>query len=124
MIDDDLDLRSVNWSQGMFLTPDHFLRQERYVDSLVLWLLRYALPAYGLIGGGPRVDTSERGAPRYDPVVDIDDSGDTLKVTVSQCRGVTPGGILIDVHPSRAINATFSKRELEGVLDLGIYVVA
>ena len=58
MTDDDLDLRSVNWSQGMFLTPDHFLRQERYVDSLVLWLLRFALPAHGLLGGGPRVDAA------------------------------------------------------------------
>ena len=60
MIDDELDLRSVNWSQGMFLTPDHFLRQERYVDSLLLWLLRYSMPAHGLLGGGPRVEASER----------------------------------------------------------------
>ena len=124
MADDDLDLRSVNWSQGMFLTPDHFLRQERYVDSLVLWLLRFALPAHGLLGGGPRVPASELGAPGFDPIVDIDDSGDTLKVTVTQCRGVTAGGLLIDVHPSRALSATFPKRELEGVLDLGVYVVA
>lgn len=123
MNDDDLDLRSVNWSQGMFLTPDHFLRQERYVDSLFLWLLRYALPAHGLIGGGPRVPSTERGAPRFDPVVEIDDSGETLKITVTQCRGVTPGGNFVDIQPSRAISASFSKRELEGVLDLGVYVV-
>lgn len=124
MTDDDLDLRSVNWSQGMFLTPDHFLRQERYVDSLVLWLLRFALPAHGLLGGGPRVATAELGAPGFDPVVDIDDSGDTLKVTVTQCRGVTAGGMFVDVRPSHALSATFTKRELEGVLDLGVYVVA
>jgi hypothetical protein len=124
MADNDLDLRSVNWSQGMFLTPDHFLRQERYVDSMVLWLLRYALPAHGLLGGGPRVPSSELGAAGFDPVVDIDDSGDTLKVTVTQCRGVTPGGLLVDVHPARALSATFPKRELEGVLELGVYVVA
>ena len=124
MTDDDLDLRSVNWSQGMFLTPDHFLRQDRYVDSLMLWLLRYASAVQGLIGGGPRVEPSQRGAGKFDPVVEFDDSGETLKVTVSQCRGVTPGGLLIDVQPGRAINASFPKRELEGVLDVGIYVFA
>ena len=105
MTDDDLDLRSVNWSQGMFLTPEHFLRQERYVDSLVLWLLRFALPAHGLLGGGPRVASAELGAPGFDPVVDIDDAGDTLKVTVTQCRGVTAGGMLVDVRPSHALSA-------------------
>jgi hypothetical protein len=124
MADDDLDLRSVNWSQGMFLTPDHFLRQERYVDSLFMWLLRYSQTAYGLVGGGPRVETNERGAPRFDPVVEIDDSGDTLKVTVTQCRGVTPGGLIVDVQPSHALQASFSKRELEGALDVGVYVVS
>ena len=123
MKDDDLDLRSVNWSQGMFLTPDHFLRQERYVDSLFLWLLRYSVPTYGLLGGGPRVDPSERGAPGFDPVVEIDDAGDALKVTVMQCRGITPGGLLVDVQPSRALNATFPKAEIEGALDIGIYVL-
>src|SRR5436309_6991573 len=123
MIDDDLDLRSVNWSQGMFLTPDHFLRQERYIDSLFFWLLRYSQSTYGLVGGGPRVEAAERGAPRFDPVVDIDDSGDVVKVTVSQCRGITPGGILVDVQPSRPLNAAFPKRELEGATDIGVYVV-
>jgi hypothetical protein len=124
MADDDLDLRSVNWSQGMFLTPDHFLRQERYVDSLLLWLTRYVMSEYGLLGGGPRIETNERGAPRFDPVVEMDDSGDTLKITVTQCRGLTPGGLLVDVQPSRALQASFSKRELEGSLDVGVYVLS
>ena len=124
MIDDELDLRSVNWSQGMFLTPDHFLRQERYVDSLFLWALRYTSAAHGLLGGGPRVDASERGAPRYDPVVEIDDSGDLVKVTVAQCRGISPGGLVVDVQPSRPLQASFSKRELDGVTDVGVYVFA
>src|SRR5215210_828257 len=124
MIDDDIDLTSVNWTQGMFLTPDHFLRQERYVDSLFLWMMRYVTPAHGLVGGGPRVEPSERGAPRFDPVVEIDDSGDTLKIAVTQCRGVTAGRNFVDVQPSRALRASFPKRELEGVLDLGIFVLA
>lgn len=124
MIDDDIDLTSVNWTQGMFLTPDHFLRQERYVDSLFLWTMRYLTPVHGLLGGGPRVETAERGAPKFDPVVEIDDSGDTIKVTVAQCRGLTPGGAFIDVQPSTPLNATFSKRELEAITEATVYVVA
>src|SRR3954465_11663098 len=100
MADDLIDLTSVNWSQGMFLTPDHFLRQDRYVDSLFLWMLRYVMPACGLVGGGPRVWPAERGAPRLDPVVEIDDSADVIKITVTQCRGITPGGVFVDVQPS------------------------
>ena len=123
MIDDDIDLTSVNWTQGMFLTPDHFLRQERYVDSLFLWLMRYATPIHGLVGGGPRVEPAERGMPRFDPVVEIDDSGETIKITVSQCRGITPGGLFIDVTPSVPLSASFSKRELETVTEATIYVI-
>jgi len=124
MPDDPVDLRSVNWTQGMFLTPDHFLRQERYVDSLVLWLMRFGMDAAGLLGGGPRVEPSERGAARFDPIVDIDDSGDALRVSVTQCRGLTRNGVIVDVDPSRPVQASFSKKELEGVLDVGVYVVA
>ena len=39
----------------MLLTPEHFLRQEAYIDSALLWVLRYATNAYGLVGGGARV---------------------------------------------------------------------
>ena len=39
--DDDITLSSVNWEHGMLLTPDHFLRQERYYDSALLWMLRF-----------------------------------------------------------------------------------
>ena len=124
MADEIIDLRSVNWSQGMFLTPEHFLRQERYFDSAMLWVLRHLSDASGLIGGGPRVEAAERGAARFDPIVEIDDRGDTLKISVTQCRGITPGGALVDVNPSHELAAVFSKRDLEGALELGVHVVA
>lgn len=125
MADDEwIDLHSVNWTEGMFLTPDHFLRHERYIDSLWLWLVRYGIPTAGLIGGGARVDPSERGAAKYDPIVDIDDGPDALKVTVTQCRGLSSGGAIIDIDPSRPLRESFPKTALEGVLDVGIYVVA
>jgi hypothetical protein len=124
MADDIIDLRSVNWSQGMFLTPDHFLRQERYFDSALLWAVRYASATTGLIGGGPRVGPSERGAAAFDPIVDVDDSGETLKIAVPQCRGMTPGGAVVEVDPSHGLTASCSKRLLEGVTEFGVYVVA
>jgi hypothetical protein len=124
MSDDPIDLRSVNWSQGMFLTPDHFNRQERYFDSALLWMLHYGSPAAGLVGGGPRVTSSEYGAASFDPVVDVEESGDELKVAVTQCRGVTGAGGIVDVVPARPLKATFSKRDLEGVLQVGVHVVA
>ncbi|RPJ62865.1 MAG: hypothetical protein EHM23_02455, partial [Acidobacteria bacterium] len=124
MPDDVIDLRSVNWSHGMFLTPEHFLRQERYFDSLVLWLTRYCSFDYGLIGGGPRVEVSQRGAAGLDPIVSLDDSDEMLKITVSQCRGLSMGGWVVDVAPNHPIEIAVPKRDLEGVLDLGIYVVA
>src|SRR5437868_9495482 len=74
---DDLSLSSVNWEHGMLLSPDHFLRQERYVDSSLLWILRYATDSHGLVGGGPRVANSERGAVRHDPVFLVDEDADS-----------------------------------------------
>jgi hypothetical protein len=107
----------------MLLTPDHLLRQERYIDSTFLWVLRYCTQAYGLIGAGPRVEPAERGAAKNDPAVEVLDDGEELKVSVSQCRGVSSSGDLIDISPSRAVHQTFPKRELEGHGQLGIYVV-
>src|SRR4249920_2310126 len=112
MADDIIDLHSINWSQGMFLTPDHFLRQERYFDSALLWAVRYASATAGLIGGGPRVNSAERGAASFDPIVEVDDSGEMLKIAVTQCRGMTPGGAIVEVEPSHGLNASLSKRLL------------
>ena len=119
-----IDLRSVNWIQGMFLTPDHFQRQERYFDSRWLWLARFGFANYGLIGGGPRVESSARGAAGFDPIVEIDSAGGRLSVTVTQCRGITLGGALVEVDSDNSLSAAFDESELEGAADLGIYVLA
>jgi hypothetical protein len=123
MNDNHIDLHSVNWAYGMLLTPEHLLRQERYIDSTFLWVLRYCTQVYGLIGAGPRVEPAERGAAKHDPVVEVVDDGEELKVSVSQCRGISASGDLIDIGPSRAVHQTFPRRELEGHGQLGIYVV-
>jgi hypothetical protein len=123
MNDNHIDLQSVNWEYGMLLTPDHLLRQERYIDSAFLWVLRYCTQAYGLIGAGPRVEPAERGAAKYDPMVEVLDDGEGLKLSVSQCRGVSSSGDIIDISPSHAVHQTVPRRELEGHDQLGIYVV-
>jgi len=122
--DEDIDLRSVNWEHGMFVTPDHFLRQERYIDSLAMWMLRNYTDVYGLIGGGPRVPAAERGAAKHDPVVDIYEDDESLRVTVSQCRGLSPGGDIVEIDPAHPVNISVPKGQLEGARELGVYVTS
>ena len=55
------NLRSVNWEHGMLLTPEHFLRQERYLESLVAWGTRFLTTGAGLVGGGVRHPESDLG---------------------------------------------------------------
>jgi hypothetical protein len=120
---DDLYLDSVNWEHGMLLSPEHFLRQERYFESRFAWLLRYGSTAYGLIGGGPRLPETERGAKGDDPVVSINDDSGALGITVSQCRGITPNGSFVDISPEYAISCDIGKEDLAGVDQARIYVV-
>lgn len=123
MNDREINLNSVNWTQGMLLTPEHLLRQERYFDSALLWAIHYALDGYGLVGSGGRVEPAERGAAKHDPVIDIDDDGEAIKVSVSQCRGINPSGDIIEISPSNAINISFPKSQIEGYQELGVYIV-
>ncbi|MBO0801104.1 MAG: hypothetical protein J2P31_19985, partial [Blastocatellia bacterium] len=67
MNEKEINLGSVNWTQGMLLTPEHFLRQERYFDSALLWAIHYAVDGYGLVGSGGRAEPAERGAAKHDP---------------------------------------------------------
>jgi hypothetical protein len=120
---DDVKLSSVNWEHGMLLSPEHFVRQERYFEAGLLWALRYASSAYGLVGGGPRLPESERGAVRHDPVVTVDEDDKSLGISVTQCRALTPGGCIIDIDPSYPLRKRFPKAELEGVAESSIYIV-
>jgi hypothetical protein len=119
---DDVSLGSVNWEHGMLLTPGHFLRLEGYVDSALLWLLRFTANAYGLIGGGPRLTEGERGAVRYDPVVVVDEDEESVGIFVTQCRGLTRGGCIIDVDPEHPLRQRFPKSDLQGVAEVAISI--
>src|SRR5262249_18733045 len=57
------------------------------------------------------------------PVINIDDDGEAVKVSVSQCRGISPSGAIIEISPSNAINASFPKSQIEGYRELGVYIV-
>jgi hypothetical protein len=119
----EIKLNSVNWEHGMLLSPDHFIRQEQYVDSLVLWALRYMNVGHGLIGGGARLQESERGSVRHDPIVVIDEDEETIGISVTQTRGLTAGGGIIDIQPDCPVSRRFTKEELAGVAQSNVYVI-
>jgi hypothetical protein len=123
MDEKEIDLGSVNWTQGMLLTPEHFLRQERYTDSALLWALRYATSGHGLVGSGMRADAADRGAGKHDPAIEIDDNGDEIKVSLSDCRAISPSGDIIEISPAHPIHQSFPKSLIEGRESLGVYVV-
>lgn len=119
---DDVNLSAVNWEHGMLLTPEHFLRLERYFDSTLLWMLRYTSNAHGLIGGGPRLGETERGAVRHDPIVVVNEDEEAVNISITQCRGLTPGGCIIDVDPEHPLRRRFPKSDLEGLAEAPIYI--
>ena len=119
---DEIKLNSVNWEHGMLLSPSHFIRQEQYFDALVLWALRYTTAASGLVGSGPRVPESERGAVRHDPIVVVDEDEATIGISVTQARGLTSSGRVIDIQPDHPVTRRFSKEELAGVAESNVYI--
>ena len=120
---DDLNLRSVNWEHGMLLTPEHFLRQERYLESISSWALRYLVPGSGLIGGGIRLPESDLGTVRYDPEVSLAESPENLDLSVKRTRGVTASGLVVDVETVGTLSARIPKEQLAGVAEAIVYVV-
>ena len=117
-------LRSVNWEHGMLLTPDHFLRQELYLESLNAWGMRYLLNGSGLVGGGVRLPESDLGTVRFDPEVTLNETSEYLDISVARTRGVTPAGTIVDVEAAGAIGTRFPKDDLAGVAEAIVYVVA
>ncbi len=124
MIDgNELYLRAVNWEHGMLLTPDHFLRQEHYFESLNAWGIRYLMSGNGLVGGGVRLPESDLGTVRFDPEVLLNETAEYLDVSVNRARGVTPAGAIVDVESAGTVSARFPKNELAGVAESMIFVV-
>lgn len=115
--------KSVNWTTGMLLTPDHFRIQDSYVDDSVGWLLRYCVGGSGLVGGGVRLDESERGLAKFHPRLEVSDDGEVVRVAVVEARGVTPAGDVVDVGGGDAVRGEFRKDALAGADELLVHLV-
>ena len=121
---EDTRCNAVNWEFGMLVTPEHLLRQEQFLEASRLWTLRYTADQFGLIGGGPRLSEIEFGALRNDPVITIAEDELSLRVTVTQCRGITVAGTPIEVSPQAPLYAEFAKDTLGGIWDMRVYIAA
>ena len=120
----DLQLRSVNWEHGMLLTPDHFLRQEQYFESLQGWGMRYLAQGTGLVGGGVRLPEADLGTVRFDPEISLNETAEYLDISVDRARGITPGGSIVDVEAAGTVSARYPRSELAGVVEAAIHVIA
>jgi hypothetical protein len=107
----------------MLLSPEHFIRQERYVDSLMHWKSRYTSNEWGLVGGGPRLPESERGSIRHDPVVVVDQDETSVGIAVTQARGITPAGYIVEIDPQHPVVQRFSRADLAGIADARVHIV-
>ena len=120
---DSLNMRGVNWEHGMLLTPEHFLRQERYLESLSAWGMRYLVAGSGLVGSGVRVPESDLGTSRFDPEVLLNETAEYLDISVARARGIAAWGSIIDVETAGSISGRFAKEQLAGVAEAIVYVV-
>ncbi len=119
----DEGLQSVNWISGMLLTPEHFVAQDRYIDNAFGWLLRHCVTGTGLLGGGLRLASTERGLGAYDPKIEVSDDGRIVTVTVLQARGITAAGEPVEITPAASVRGQSAKAELAGAKELYVYVV-
>ena len=106
-MDDAKRLKSVNWTTGMLLAPEHFRRQDAFLEETVEWLLQYCVPGTGLVGGGIRVPVGERGLARHDPKLEVDEDKEQVSLTVMEARGLTPLGQLVDISRSNVVRGKF-----------------
>ena len=119
----DLQLRSVNWEHGMLLTPDHFLRQEQYLEALHAWSMHYILQGSGLVGGGVRLPEADLGTVRNDPEVSLHETAEYLDISINRARGVTPAGSIVDVESAGTISTRYDRSELAGIAEASIFVI-
>lgn len=77
----------VIWSEGLFLRPQHFQQQDRYIDALVRTSVGAVFPyAYGFLDLRLDEELLKLG-----------------KVGIAQARGITPDGTLFNVPADSAL---------------------
>ncbi|HHI02070.1 MAG TPA: hypothetical protein ENL22_00945 [candidate division Zixibacteria bacterium] len=80
----NLNLYSVNWQDGMLITQRHLMDQEKYFEELVRWHALNTGYGYGLI--------SKSFTGKATLNLNLTVNGDRLRVEVSRCQALTPGG--------------------------------
>jgi hypothetical protein len=110
-------LKSVNWLTGMLLTPQHFERQDRFVEESARWVVRHALPHAGLVGGGLRADPRATNLAQFDPQLEVEDDGETVRLALLFARGVTPAGDVVDVAEPDIVRVDVPRAALAGVTE-------
>ncbi len=116
-------LKSVHWLTGMLLTPQHFERQDEFIEAAARWAVRYGLPSAGLVGGGLRIDPRTTDPARYDPRLEVADDGETVRLSLLAARGVTPAGEIVDVGEADAVRTAVPRSGLAGVNEAEVHVV-
>lgn len=116
-------MKSVNWMTGMLLTPAHFTRQDEYIDEAAAWVVRFCVPGTGLVGRGVREDPNHGGPSAYDPQLHVEDDGQVVRIAVVSARGITQGGIPVDVVASDPVRLEVGREALSGLNEALVYVV-
>jgi hypothetical protein len=94
-----IDLRSVNWWDGMLVSQSHFLDQERCFEESLRWLRRYGLPLHGILPA-PAGD-----APAFELDARIE-SENRLRVELLHCHALTRDGSMIHVDADSVAQQT------------------
>jgi hypothetical protein len=103
----------VNWIDGMKLNKDHFVSeqlaiQDRLRDSNAIGLGPFS---FGIL---PPLPNTRSGL----DVKITSDRFNTLSVVVSECRGITPGGIRVEISESNKIRLKESACNLSAEINL------
>lgn len=125
-MDTGFKLHSVFWYEGMLLRPEHFTAQEQFLTSQVLWTIQHLIPGTGLIGAGPRYDWGRNAAQSWDPDVQWYQAEGCYKLSISRCRGVTRGGIWVDIPPEEPLSLDIDAEVLPATSGgtIPIYILA
>ncbi len=109
----DFRLYSVNWRDGMLLGQAHLAALEEYLESRDRWYAATGADRWGLMRG--------QGAEGHAALaMNLTAGSDRLRVEVTRCRAMTPGGWLIDVGGDSSGPLT-AETDISGE-QIGVYI--
>jgi len=88
----DIKLHSVNWQDGMLISRRHLKDQERFLEDLVRWYAQSPGDNFGLLKLHGEGDESLS--------FNLTAGGGRLKVELTRCHALTPGGRYIEISES------------------------